>query len=143
MADVGNAQRPFRLSCTGHCRAGGRGARRGRAVAFVLLVVCLLAPSASAAHVDRVERRARELALPDPLLDPSWPDLGPSRSDSAPAEDRLQEESEPGDEEGLDESRSADGKVQPPADIEEPGAPLETVPHPDGTDGFEPDPSEW
>lgn len=53
----------------------GRGSERRALLArFIALALALaMAPLAVAAE-DRVEKRASELALPDPYLDPSWPD---------------------------------------------------------------------
>jgi len=47
------------------------------ALAAVVLVAALALSSPAAAYSDRIERRAGELALPDEVLDPSWPTLSP------------------------------------------------------------------
>ncbi|RMD82044.1 MAG: hypothetical protein D6815_10205 [Candidatus Dadabacteria bacterium] len=93
----------------------------------------------AAAHVDRIERRARELALPDPVLDPSWPEVRPLEREPASA----QEQTAAPEERDHELENGAAGPVQEDAVPDPLDEPLDPVERPSAADGFEPDPQEW
>jgi hypothetical protein len=114
---------------------------RRRSPALALTVACaasvmLAARISPAVAGDRIARRAAELALPDPYLDPSWPDTSgdemkgryaPGRSDSVEDEPldedgEIQEEQRALPELGGETPPGAEGTAAPaPAAVAAPG----------------------
>jgi hypothetical protein len=94
----------------------------------VALSLAASSPRASAQTSDRVERRSEQMAIPDPYLDPSWPDDGEEHV--APADsDNVQEEPLDDDKPDAAEAEEAERykeelSVQQPEAIQ-PGAPDE------------------
>ncbi|RMD85846.1 MAG: hypothetical protein D6815_01015 [Candidatus Dadabacteria bacterium] len=117
-------------------------ASRACLAAWLAVAACSLAVCSARAHVDRIERRSRELALPDPVLDPSWPDLETAPASTVPADEAGRDATDPGEAVEVEPSTPPE-RVAPNPDDAGDSEPFGTATHPDGSDGFGPDPSEW
>ncbi len=107
-------------------------------------LVCLgLCVPAAAVHTDRIDRRAQELALPDPLLDPAWPELAPAEGlpDAQPVP--AEELPERGIESGPAGGQAAEGAAAEETDKGQSAGEIDELPLEDEDDGFGRDPEDW
>jgi hypothetical protein len=139
---------------------------RFSALRLALLAACAvgIVATASAGAEDRTSRRSAAMALPDPYLDPSWPDQAGEEMDGryAPGKSDSVEEVPLGEEREMQEELRAIQELTgaappaaaatnppPPAAVATPGAPMEpdpSIPQDDveeAPDLDQRDPVEW
>lgn len=121
-----------------------------------LLAVALTAPligvASDALAADRTSRRSGELSLPDPYLDPSWPDTageeledryGPGKSDSVeevPFDEELEMQEELRARQEITGETPSAGALPPPPALAAPGT--AAAPPSEVGEGTEPAPQE-